>query len=186
MKNNHGMEMKSSNDLESSIREFDSKYPKEKSVNIFIIDDITAEHLSEHNKRYLSLDNDEKPLLLLNGKKGLMAKLMPFSGFVLTNKKIHFSLLKRSFLTGLYPFREKPRNLKIESVDSFQIGEHDACFGTAYTGHDLRINDEALGLVRLGFSIEYDDKALSYINKLSGSLFDSGLLRNSPKEFSWQ
>ena len=173
-------------DLEKAIKEFDLKYVNEKSKNVYVINAINDECLVNHQKKYLKLDNDEKPLLVLNGKKSLLAKLMPFTGFVVTSKKIHFSLLKRSFFTGLYPFREKPRNLNLESVDSFQIGEHDSCMGSAYVGHDLRINNQTLGLVRLGFSIEYDEEALNYINELSKYLFDNGFLSNPPKEFKWQ
>ena len=178
--------MKKINDLEKAIKEFDLKYVNEKSKNIYVLNLINEECLINHKKKYLKLGSDEKPLLVFNGKKSLIAKLMPFSGFVLTNKQIHFALLKRSFFTGLYPFREKPRSLNLESVDSFQIGEHDSCMGSAYVGHDLRINNQTLGLVRLGFSIEYDENALEYINGLSKYLYDNGFLSNEPKEFKWQ
>jgi hypothetical protein len=115
-----------------------------------------------------------------------MAKLMPFTGFVITSKRIQFSVLKRSFFTGLYPFRVKLTTADLNKVNSFQIGEHDSCYGTAYVGHNLMINDQTLGLVRMGFSITYDEKALEYINGLSKYLFDNGYLTNEPKKFNWQ
>jgi len=174
------------NDLEKAIKEFDLKFVSEKSKNLFVLNEINEACLSIHQKNYLALEAEEKPLLALNGKKSLIAKLIPFSGLVITNKKIHFSLLKRSFLTGIYPFRVKIHSLNLESIDSFQIGEHDACYGTAYVGHDLRINNQTLGLVRLGFAIEYDEKALNYINELSKYLFENGFLSSEPKEFKWQ
>lgn len=171
--------------LESAIREFDSKYVLEKSSNISVLEDITEKQISFHvRKLHLVLDREEKPLIVLNNKPGV--RLYAFTGFVITDKRIHFSLTKRFFFASIFPIGEKPRKLKLESVDSIQIGEHDSCFGTTYVGHDLVINKQALGLVRLGFKLIYDDKALKYINELSNFLFEKGYLKNAPKEYRWQ
>jgi len=173
------------NDLEKAIKEFDLKYVSGKSKNISVLNEITEKQIHFHiSKLHLNLDKDEKPLVLVNTKKGV--RLYGFSGFVLTNKKIHFSLTKRFFFASFLPLSEKPQQLILESIDSFQIGEHDACFGSAYVGHDLVINEKPLGLVRLGFGLMYDEKALVYINELSKYLFDNGFLSNEPKEFKWQ
>jgi hypothetical protein len=177
--------MKKISELEKAIQDFDLKYILEKSQNISVLQEITEKQIDFHVKKlHLVLDTDEKPLLILNTKKGV--RLYAFTGFVLTNKKIHFLLTKRSYFASIVPLSEKPRQVKLEAVDSFQIGEHDSCFGTTYVGHDLRINNQILGLVRLGFSMEYDEKALKYINELSKYLFDNGFLNNEPKEFNWQ
>jgi len=173
------------NKLEEAIKEFDLKYTNEKSKNVIVLDAVDEKYLVYHKKKNLRFDSDEKPLLVLNPKKSFTLT-WGFTYFVITNKYIHFALLKRSFFTSLFFLKEKPDRIKLESVDSFQIGEHDSCFGTAYIGHDLRINNQTLGLVRLGFSMFYDDKALNYINELSQYLFDNGLLSNPPKEFIWQ
>jgi len=171
--------------FESAIKEFDSKFVFEKSLNISVLADITEKQISFHvRKLHLVLDRDEKPLLVLNTKPGV--RLYGFTGFVITNKKIHFSLTKRFFFASIFPIGEKPRSLKLESIDSFQIGEHDSCMGTTYVGHDLLVNKQALGLVRLGFKLTYDDKALKYINDLSMFLFEKGYLKDAPKEYSWQ
>jgi len=177
--------MEKTDQLESAIREFDSKYVFEKSPNICVLEDITEKQISFHVKKlHLVLDSAEKPLLVLNTNPGV--RLYGFSGFVITNKKIHFSLIKRSFFASFFPVGEKPRNLKLESIDSFQIGQHDACWGSDYVGHDLLINMQALGLVRLGFNLTYDDKALKYINDLSMFLFEKKYLKDAPKEYRWQ
>ena len=84
------------------------------------------------------------------------------------------------------PLSEKPRKLNLESIDSFQIGEHDSCFGSTYVGHDLVVNEKPLGLVRLGFGLMYDEEALVYINELSKFLFENGFLKSTPKEYKWQ
>jgi len=177
--------MKKINELEKAIQEFDLKYVMEKSQNISVLNEITEKQINFHIKKlHLTLDNEEKPLLILNTKKGV--RLYAFTGFVLTNKKLHFLLTKRSFFASIIPLSEKPRQLELEAIDSFQIGEHDSCFGSTYVGHDLRINDQTLGLVRLGYSLEYDEKALKYINELSKYLFDNEFLSKEPQEFKWQ
>ena len=49
--------------LESAIREFDSKYVFEKSQNISVLEDITEKQISFHvRKLHLVLDTAEKPL----------------------------------------------------------------------------------------------------------------------------
>ncbi|MCG6191373.1 hypothetical protein [Maribellus maritimus] len=177
--------MEKINQLEGAIREFDTKYVLEKSPNISVLNDITEKQIHFHkSKLHLNLDRDEKPLVLVNTKKGV--RLYGFSGFVLTNKKIHFSLTKRFYFASFLPLSEKPRKLNLESIDSFQIGEHDSCFGSTYVGHDLVINEKTLGLVRLGFGLMYDEEALVYINELSKFLFENGFLKSTPKEYRWQ
>ena len=75
--------------FESAIKEFDSKFVFEKSLNISVLDDITEKQISFHvRKLHLVLDRDEKPFLVLNTKPGV--RLYGFTGFVITNKKIHF------------------------------------------------------------------------------------------------
>jgi len=171
--------------LEDAIKVFDAQYDKEKSSNIYVGNNIIGECLVNHKKKHKALNGGEKPLLILNSKKSLLTKLFPFTGFVITDKNIYFATLKRSFVTGIFPFKEKPNSIPLEYVTSFQIGEHDTCFGTAYVGHNLMINGQVLGLARLGYGMLYDDKALEYINGLSQYLFDEGFLYEKPQKFSW-
>jgi len=171
--------------LEDTIKVFDAQYNKEKSSNIYVGNSISEECLVNHKKKHKALNGSEKPLIVLNGKKSLLAKFFPLTGFVVTDKNIYFATLKRSFVTGIFPFKEKPGSIPLEYVTSFQIGEHDTCFGNAYVGHNLMINGQVLGLVRIGYSIAYDKKALEYINRLSQYLFDEGFFYEKPQEFSW-
>lgn len=173
---------KGMNHLASLIREFDLKYVLEKSKNICVLDEINDEEIAFQIKyRGLVLDSDEKLLLILNKKMWVLNKQT--SGFAITTKGIHFSLIRRLYFPVV---REKPRKIKLEGIDSFQIGEHDSCYGTNYVGHDLMINNQKLGLVRLGYGLMYDDKALRYINELSKFLYQKGFLKEAPKEYSWQ
>jgi hypothetical protein len=171
--------------LENAVKEFDLKYVLAKSKNISVLNEISEKQIHFHiSKLHLNMDRDEKPLVIVNTKKGV--RLYGFSGFVITNKKIHFALTKRFYFASLLPLNEKPRKLNLESIDSFQIGKLDSCFGTTYVGHDLVINERPLGLVRLGFGLTYDEEALNYINELSKYLFDKGFLKSSPINYQWQ
>jgi len=167
--------------LEAAIEVFDAQYEKEKSSNIYILDNITEECLASHKEKHKALNSEEKPLFVLNGKKHSR------TGFVITDKNIYFATVKRAFVSGFYPFKENPSSIPLEYVTSFQIGERDACFGNVYIGHSLMINGQVLGLVRLGYgNLLCDDKALEYINELSQYLFDEGFFCEKPQEFSWQ
>ncbi len=171
--------MKNVDNLEKAVKFFDRRYVKEKSKNISILDNITNKEISFHtSKLQLKLEDNEKPLVLVNNSPGV--RLYGFSGFVITNRFIHFSLIKRSFFASLFPIIES-RKVDLEIVDTFQIGQHDSCLGTTYVGHDFNINNQALGLVWLGFGFMYDDLALEYINELSRYLYEEGFLKKGPK-----
>lgn len=171
--------------LEEAIREFDAKYEGKKSANIFMGSTISSEILKGHIKKHASLASEEKPLFILNGVTSVYRKLFAFTGFVITDKNIYFATLKRSFFTGLFPFKEEPSSIPLEYVTGLQIGKHDACYGTAYVGHDLMINGQVLGLVRLGFGMFYDSEAGEYINALSQFLYENNFFTLQPSKISF-
>lgn len=171
--------------LEEAITEFDVKYEGKKSANIFIQSAISSEILAAHIKKHPLFTGEEKPLLVLNGVTSVYKKLFPFTGFVITDKNIYFSTSKRSLFTSLFPFKEKPGSIPIEYVTGLQIGKHDACYGTNYVGHDLMINGQVLGLVRLGFSMSYDSETGEYINALSQFLYDNNFFTLAPSKISF-
>ena len=77
----------------------------------------------------------------------------------------NYKCTKDSFLSGLIAFSSKG-TLPLDQVQSIAIGNHDACFGTAYVGHQLVINNEVMGLLRMGGGIEFDNKAISQLNHI--------------------
>ena len=152
--------------------------------NVFWGDKITNTLMLKH--KYCELEEGERPLIVVN-KGG-----MPFSGFftgmVITNKYVHFRLVKDGFWVGLIAFLMKPiiGKEKLTDIKLLQIGEHDAAFGTAYIGHQLIINDKVYGLLRMGTGIEYNDSIIQFINKLSSYLVDKKIFSKKPIEYSWQ
>jgi len=43
---------------------------------------------------------------------------------------------------------------------------HEKCYGTSYNGHNLVINGEEYGLIRMAKTIEYDEPLNKYCNQL--------------------
>ncbi len=78
---------------------------------------------------------------------------------------LYYKCTKDSFLSGLIAFSSKGI-VPLDKVQTIAIGNHDTCFGTAYVGHQLVINNEIMGLLRMGGRIEFDDKAISQLNHI--------------------
>lgn len=73
-----------------------------------------------------------------------------------------------------------------EDISRIEIAEHDSCFGNAYIGHELRIDDQVIGYVRLGSGVEYDGDALQYLNGLFNQFAKAGILDQQVGEYLWQ
>lgn len=148
--------------------------------DVFTQKDITNELL---NKWDFELDGNETPLILVNKPKALLKTAM-----LITNKNIYYKVLKRSFWTSIAQMFAKPsvQVVPFSSITHFQIGEHDACFGNDYVGHNLEINQEVVGLVRMGTGILLNENIIKYINSLSEYLVGKGALKIKPKEYAWQ
>lgn len=143
-------------------------------------DNITSEHLSESK---ITPKNGEIPLLLCY-KKHLLYDLK--TRLLITNKRIYFKVLPDTYWVGLTcNFAKKIEgNCEIYGLNYLEIAEHDHCCGTAYVGHQLKINDEVVGLVRMGTDIEYDEEAIKYLNGLFNELADKGIIRNRVRTYN--
>lgn len=115
------------------------------------------------------ISNDEKPLLLLY-KKSLFYDLK--TRILITSKNIYFKALPDTFLIGLTcNFAKKIEGkFDLEKIKNLEIAEHDHAFGTAYVGHQLKINNDVVGLVRMGSNAEFDEEAIKYLNNLFNEL----------------
>lgn len=173
------------NDLGKIVTNFANSYSAEKSENLYFGDGIQEKFIEKHKKLYLNLDSDEKVLVLLN-KAAMFGNV--FSGLVITNKKIHYRLVKKSFFASILPWLlAKPEgNRTIVGLDSIEIAEHDACLGTAYVGHELRINNEILGYLRMGTGMLADEKALVFLNALFDNLAENGIIKRKVNTYTWQ
>lgn len=178
---NHGLPV----DLTQLTADFCNSYQGEKSKNIWCLDEISPEQIEKHKKAYLNLSDGEKPLILLN--KGTLIGSV-FTGLMITNTCIHFCTLKKSFFASLIPWLLKGAKgkAKISGLGSLEIAEHDTCFGTAYVGHELRIDDEILGYIRMGTGMTFDEEAISFLNGLFNHYAKNDLIKREVREYNWQ
>ena len=70
--------------------------------------------------------------------------------------------------------------MNFEDLKSIQIGKHDNFYGTSYNGHNLVINVEEYGLIRMEKAIEYDKPLIKYCNQLFTKLV--GVCLDSPPD----
>lgn len=135
------------------------------SKNIFTGNNITAELIEKHCNRYGITCQEEQPLLIVNDSIVGSFGGYGWTGLMITDKTLYYKCTKDSFLSGLAALSSKGI-IPLEQVHTIAIGHHDTCFGTAYVGHQLVINNEVMGLLRMGGSIEYDEKAISQLTHI--------------------
>ncbi|WP_456099773.1 hypothetical protein [Prevotella jejuni] len=135
------------------------------SKNVFTGDNITAELIEKHCNRYGINCQGELPILIVNDSIVGSFGGYGWTGLMITDKTLYYKCTKDSFLSGLVALSSKGI-IPLEQVHTIAIGHHDTCFGTAYVGHQLVINNEVMGLLRMGGSIEYDEKAISQLTHI--------------------
>ena len=148
-------------------------------------DEITPEVLEVHKKTYLEMMPDEKPLIVLNHKR-MFGGTYAFTGIVISNTHVHFKSIHPSFTASLVPRMGMHGCRSISGINSIEIAEHDSCLGTSYIGHQLKIDDMVMGLVRMGTGILLDEHAIAFLNGLFNNLADSGVIKQHVKNYAWQ
>lgn len=171
-------------DLTPIIKEYLDNYSGKKSNNIRLGDEITNQLIEKHKNKYLDLSSDEQVLVLLEGQNRFGGA---FTGLAITNKRIHYSTLKNSIFTSLLQWWLKGAkgSKVISSLESIEIAKLDTCIGTSYVGHELRINDEILGYVRMGRGIIYDENAKVFLNGLFNHFAKNGILDREVNSYWW-
>ena len=150
--------------------------------NILVKPDITSVILENYK---LTIDQEEEPLVILY-------KTAPFgmisTKILITDKKIYFKAIPDSFWTSLFVYFMKPIQgfCEIQGLEYLEVAEHDTCYGTAYIGHQLKINNQVVGLVRMGARTLYDEHALYYLNGLFNYLAENNFIKNPVRKYTWQ
>ena len=171
-------------DLTPIIMEYFDNYSGKTSKNIRFGNEIPNQLLEKHKKRYLDLSSDEQVLVLLEGQYRFGGA---FTGLAITNKRIHYFTLKKSIFTEILQWWLKgPKGSKIiADLESIEIAQLDSCLGTSYVGHELRINDEILGYVRMGRGVMYDQNAKEFLNGLFNHFAQHGILEREVNSYWW-
>ena len=145
---------------------------------ILVGDKLTKEVIIQSG---MQITDEEKPLLLLY-KKSLFYDLK--TRILITNRYIYFRTLPDTFWIGLTcNFAKKLEGkFDLQKIKNIEIGEHDHAFGTAYIGHQLKINNDVIGLVRMGADTEYDEEAINYLNGLFSEISVRDTISNTKLE----
>jgi len=150
--------------LIKAIKDYE-RYALPISKNVFTGNNITAELIEKHCNRYGINCQGEQPILIVNDSIVGSFGGYGWTGLMITDKTLYYKCTKDSFFSGLIALSSKGI-IPLEQVHTIAIGHHDTCFGTAYVGHQLVINNEVMGLLRMGGSIEYDEKAISQLTHI--------------------
>lgn len=155
--------------------------------SVVVADKITPEVMEFAD---VDIPVDEKPPLVVKtwGKIGEtasgFAKKISFGGLgkmlgktlektrmgtmVITDKRVYWARLRpdtaAAGITGIVG--KINGSCAFDDLAQVAIGEHDHCLGNAYMGHQLVINNQVVGLLRMGFGIEFDERAIDYLNKM--------------------
>ena len=139
-----------------------------KSKYVFLLNDVN-EVIGLHKKYYAAVAPDERLLLAVNKSIPGCINGFGWSGLLVTDKKVYWRCLSDSFFASIVPGTKKGE-MPLETLRSLTIGESDHCFGTNYIGHQLFINGDKKGLLRMGGSMQWDDDALEDLTNIFKAL----------------
>jgi len=94
--------------VSAAVMNFCNTFHGEASKNIFVGTHIPHDALAVHKEKYLSLDRDENVLVLLN-KGSIYGSILGnicFTGLAITNTKIHFCTVRKSFFGPIPPAKK--------------------------------------------------------------------------------
>ncbi len=168
-------------DVKDAIIEY-INYTDNNSQSILTNNQISREKLTQYG---VYIDSRETPLVMLY-ESGFWS--LGYTKLLITDKKIYYKCFKDNYFTGILGgiLGTIQGSFYIKNSLRIEIGEQDSCLGTAYIGHQLKHNNEVIGLVRMGTEIEYDDKAVDYLNGLFNYLAKNKIIKYPVKEYAWQ
>lgn len=139
------------------------KYPELKKglfgtshSHIYGGDEITSDVLKTHNDHLEGFNpSAEKPLVVVNKPSGLSGMA---GGCVLTNRALYYKLSGG----GLVSLKRPEGRIDINNIKSIVVGDSDHGYGGAYNGHELFVNGQKLGMLRMGTDACEDDETVEY------------------------
>lgn len=160
--------MTTSEKLEKAIAMLKEQH-RELSKNLYLEGNIPDKVLERHTKWYAPIGSDEKVLFVVNYKIPGTAGKYGWTGMLVTDKAVYYRCLKNSFFSSLVAIAQTGI-IPLSEIESMAIGDHDICFGTAYTGHKLLVNGQVKGLLRMGGGMEYDEKLIDELTQIFNDL----------------
>ena len=101
------------------------------------------------------------------------------AGFAFTNFGLHFMTFQDGFFSSILMFPKGDSGfVNYDDLKSLHIAYADRCYGSNYYGHNLIVNNDYQGLIRMSNGITYDEPAIKFcnqlFNKLVGTCLESG------------
>lgn len=128
------------------------------SKYIYWGDRLTEKILAPHRKRYAAVSGDEKVLFVLNNLNAVIMATYKV-GIAVTGENLYYRVAEDSFVAGMLP-KYYSGCIPLRSIRSIRLGQHDIGYGFSYNGHQLIVNEEILGVVRMGEGLTYDDATI--------------------------
>lgn len=150
---------------------------------------ITGDNILPEMTKGFELDADEKPLVVIKNwnkasvkmgsllkatKIGFVGKMVDKgrSTMLITDKMVRYvNLRSDAFLSTFAVVGGNSGDLRLEFVRQLAIGDHDHCYGTSYIGHQLVVNNQVVGLLRLSSGLTFDKEAIDYLTNMFAYCF---------------
>ena len=141
----------------------------------------------------VQIDAGETPLLIVKNWSNTVGKVTSFLGkkggflekvagamnktrfgsMLITDRKLRYFRLRSDTATANYQlvgsnFGEYP----LPDVKSIRIGEHDHSLNAHYAGHQLIINDQVVGFLRISTYMYFDQESIDYLTKFFDFCFN--------------
>lgn len=136
---------------------------------LFFGDEIPEKVLNAHKKHYAKIPSSERVLLIVNKKPALSFGGYGWTGLIITDSNIYYKTINDSFFSSIVALG-KVGKIALNDIKCIEVGDHDRCYGTAYIGHQLRINNQVVGLLRMGNAIEFNDNIITFLTRVFSSI----------------
>ena len=110
----------------------------------------------------------------LSGVTSFLQKSKMGTMMITDRRMVWVRLRSDTFGAGLALVGTINGEIALEAIQSANIGDHDHCIGTAYMGHQLVVNGQVVGLLRMGAGVVFDEETIDYLNKLFETCFGKG------------
>lgn len=141
----------------------------------------------------VQIDDGETPLLIvknwsntvgkatsfLGKKEGFLKKVagamnkMRFGSMLITDRKLRYFRLRSDTLIANYQLvGSNFGEYLLPDVKSIRIGEHDHSLNAHYAGHQLIINEQVVGLLRISTYLYFDQESIDYLAKFFDFCFN--------------
>ena len=141
----------------------------------------------------IQINDGEIPLLIVKNWSNTVGKVTSFLGkkggviekvagamnktrfgtMLITNRSLRYLRLRSDTITANYQMvGSNSGEYPLTDVKSIRIGDHDHSLGAHYAGHQLVINDQVVGLLRISTYLYFDQESIDYLTRFFDFCFN--------------